>query len=67
MASQPPEISKQTFLDLAAQAGIEGDDERLEALYQDVKVTLSRTAALFDVDTTGVEPSPINPQFEAGP
>jgi hypothetical protein len=67
MTQQRFELSKEAFLDMAASAGLEGDDDRIERLYVDVTRALQRAGAVYDVDTAGVEPSPVDPQFDLGP
>jgi hypothetical protein len=64
MTEQRPEMSRDAFLNVAAQLGLEGDGERMEALFKETKLSLARAARVFAIDTTGVVPSPINPQFE---
>ena len=64
MTQQRPEMSRETFLDMAARLGLEGDAERMEALFEETKRSLARAAGVFEIDTTGVVPSPINPQFD---
>lgn len=64
MAEQPEPLSKQAFLDLAAQLGLPGDEARMDELYAEVNILLLRASTVYDVDTTGIEPSPINPQFD---
>ena len=65
MTQGQPELSKQAFLELAERLGLVGDDARMDALYEEVIRTLDRAKDLLDIDTTGIAPSPINPQFEA--
>jgi hypothetical protein len=38
----------------------------MDALFEETKRTLARAKGVDAIDTTGVAPSPINPQFEAG-
>lgn len=64
MAEQTEPLSKRAFLDLAAQMGLPGDEVRMDELYAEVKALMARASAVYDVDTTGIEPSPINPQFD---
>jgi hypothetical protein len=64
MTEQRPEMPKEAFLNMAAQMGLEGDAERMQALYEETKGSLARAAGVFEIDTTGYAPSPINPQFE---
>ena len=59
-----PELSKEAFLNMAAQLGLEGDAERMDALYEETKRSLVRAAGVFEIDTAGFAPSSINPQFE---
>jgi hypothetical protein len=59
-----PEMSKEAFLNIAATLGLEGDAERMDALFEETKRSLARAAGVFEVDTTGFAPSPVNPQFE---
>ena len=64
MAEQTKPLSKQAFLDLVAQVGLPGDEARMDELYAEVNILLLRASTVYDVDTTGIEPSPINPQFD---
>lgn len=57
-------MSKETFLDMAKSLGLSGNEERLNALYEDVKTAFQRIAPLYGIETTGVPPSPINPWFD---
>ncbi|MDA0797279.1 MAG: hypothetical protein O2826_11265 [Chloroflexi bacterium] len=66
MTEQRPEMSKEAFLNMAAQLGLEGDNERMQTLFEETKGSLARAAGVFEIDTTGYAPSPINPQFEVG-
>lgn len=66
MSEQQPALTKQAFLEQAACLGLRGDDERMDALFEETKRTLARAKAVDAIDTVGVAPSPINPQFEAG-
>ncbi len=36
----------------------------MDELYAEVNILLLRASTVYDVDTTGIEPSPINPQFD---
>ena len=65
MAKQP-EMSKETFLEMARQLDLPGPEERLDALYEDVQTLLQRIGGIHDVDTAGVEASPISPRFDGG-
>ena len=64
MTQGQPELSKEAFLEQAARLGLAGDEARMQALYEEVVRSLSRANAIQGIDTTGVPPSPINPQFE---
>jgi hypothetical protein len=61
---QHSEMSKEAFLNMAATLGLEGDVGRMDALFEETKRTLARAAVVFEIDTTGFAPGPINPQFE---
>ena len=63
MAQQQSELTKEAFLAQAARLGLTGDDERMNALYEETKRTLDRANGVHEIDTTGVPPSPINPRF----
>ena len=64
MTQGQPELSKQAFLEQAKRLGLAGDDARMNELYEEVVRSLDRANAIYGIDTTGVPPSPINPQFE---
>ncbi len=64
MTQGQPELSKQAFLEQAERLGLVGDGARMDALYEEVIRTLDRANDLLDIDTTGIAPSPINPQFD---
>ena len=66
MTEQRPEMSKEAFLNMAAQLGLEGDSERMDTLFEETKSSLARAAGVFEIEATGFAPSPINPQFEVG-
>jgi hypothetical protein len=66
VSEQRPALTKRAFLEQAARLGLTGDDERMDALFEETKRTLARAKGVDAIDTTGVAPSPINPQFEAG-
>jgi hypothetical protein len=63
VVQQQSELTKEVFLAQATRLGLTGDDERMDALYEETKRTLSRANGVHEIDTTGVPPSPINPQF----
>ena len=64
MTEGHPELSKQSFLEQAALLGLSGDDARMDALYEEVVRSLARANEMYGIDTTGIAPSPINPQFD---
>ena len=56
-----PELDKETFLALAAQMGLSGDAEHLDALYPEVRALLGRIASLWDIDVPSVAPEEAAP------
>jgi hypothetical protein len=50
------ELSKETFLVLAEQAGFDPKDPHLDDLYPDVQLMFARTALLMDAPTDNLEP-----------
>lgn len=61
-----PEMSKDAFLALVKDLELPGNEQRLEALYEEVLVTLRRAAVLHETDTSGVEPSSVSPWTDGG-
>jgi hypothetical protein len=61
---QGSELTKEAFLAQAARLGLTGDEARMDALFEETKRTLDRANGIHAIDTTGVAPSPINPQFD---
>ena len=55
------ELDKDTFLALAAQMGLSGDAEHLDALYLEVRALLTRIAPLSDIDVSSVAPEEAMP------
>ncbi len=51
-----PELDKATFLALAAQMGLSGDAEHMDALYPEVRALLARIASLSEIDVSSVAP-----------
>ena len=56
-----PELDKAAFLALAAQMGLSGDAEHLDALYPEVRALLARIAPLSEIDVSSVAPEEAAP------
>ena len=59
-----PDLSNTAFRSMVAQLKLEGDVNRMNALFEETKRSLARAGQVFEIDTTGYAPSPINPQFD---
>jgi hypothetical protein len=62
--ARPAGMSKDTFTEMARTLELTGDGPRMDALFTDVQAALERAAAVHDVDTAGVEPSPVHPWLD---
>ncbi len=52
-----PELSRETFLQMIAAAGVEAEGERLEALFEQCQRGWRDLVALEAIDTSEVEPA----------
>ena len=51
-----PKLSKEAFLSIAAQNGLNTDDAHMEALYPEVAGLLQRLSIIDDIDTSKFDP-----------
>lgn len=54
--TQRPELTKEAFLAIVAQVGLDPNDPHMDDLYPEVKGLVQRLATVDEIDTSGVDP-----------